>query len=248
MTEGSNASPLRATMRAITSSLPIGIAVATVAGAFLSPWLIIPGAGAWLLSVGLLAARHRPTREDPDISHLPPSIQAQLWDVTRALDELQIAARSVPDRQRVMFEGIQRDAADVRRSVLELGLRAGDLHRHIEANLPPTLQDRLERLRARLAESDGESSRGETERSIEALERRLERREQLLERLREYRTTIRSLQATAEDLANRAETLATRDEVEYDYDEESPERKISEMKASVAALEEVMRQDTNVIQ
>jgi chromosome segregation ATPase len=147
-----------------------------------------------------------------------------------------------------MFEGIRRDAVEVRRSVLELGLRAGDLHRHIEANLPHTLEDRLEGLQARLAEADNDEARAETERSIEALEPRLERREQLLERLAEYRTTIRSLQATAEDLANRAEDLATRDEVEYDYDEQSPERKISEMKASVAALEEVMRRDTNVIQ
>ncbi|MFO8079450.1 MAG: hypothetical protein R6V07_03995, partial [Armatimonadota bacterium] len=75
-----------------------------------------------------------------------------------------------------------------------------------------------------------------------------ERRERLLARLARYRETLGSLEATAGELADRAMDLAAGAPMEYDtFDDQSPERKISEMKASVAAIEEVMRTETETL-
>lgn len=250
MAASSETSAGRAALEAMVSPVPVGIAIATVIGGIaVSPLLLLPGAAAWLLSVGIIAAGKTSRRPPPpDVSHLPPSIQAELAEVGGALDELQRAARSVRADQRPMFEGIEQEAEEVREAVLRLGITAGDLHRHLEAHGPEEMEERLEHLRSRLSAEEGSTARPEIEHEIATLERRMERREELMERLAHYRSSIRSLQTTCQDLANRATDLATERPMEYDYDEQAPERRMSEMKASVAALEEVMRRDTNVIQ
>ena len=196
--------------------LPVVLAVGTVIAGFVMGLLAIPGALAWAIATGVIAGRRASQKAEPDVSTLPPSIQADLLDVTTALDQLREAVRSVPEPQRPMFEGIEREAEEVRASVLELGVTAGALHRHLEATRP--------------------------EESVP--EANPKRREQLLGRLGRYRATIHSLEETARDLTDRALALAGAGQMGYDeLDEESPERKISEMKASMAAIEEVLRAD-----
>ena len=249
MAQSSDAFPINALLGAMKSPVPVGIAIATVIGGIIiSPWLLPAGVAAWLVATGVSAARQISAGRPPDISHLPPSIQAELLAVGEALDELQKAAISVPAHQRPMFEGIEQEAEEMRDAVLRLGLTAGDLHRHLEAHRPEEMGERLDYLRSRLTEDEDSRALPEIEHKISTLERRMERREELMERLAHYRSSIRSLQTTCQDLANRATDLATARPKDYDYDEEAPERRMSEMKASVAALEEVMRRDTNVIQ
>ncbi|MBD3292239.1 MAG: hypothetical protein GF393_04900 [Armatimonadia bacterium] len=206
--------------RALVHPLPIVFAAATIAAGVLMPLLALPGAAAWAISLGAIARRRVARSARPDTSHLPPSIQAELLDVTVALDQLQGAARSVPASQRPMFDGIEREADEVRDSVRQLAVQAGTLHRRIEAEV-----------------REGGSREADAQ-----------RRERLLARLERYRGTLRSLEESATDLADRALDLATEAPMGYDaLDEQSPERKISEMKASVAAIEEVMRADTETL-
>ena len=234
----------------MASALPVGIAIATVIGGIaVSPLLLLPGAAVWLLAVGIIAAGRTSThRPPPDVSHLPPSIQAELAEAGAALDELKRAARSVPSDRRMMFAGIEQEAEEVREAVLRLGLTAGDLHRSIEANRPEEITERIESLRARLEEEGGDAPRPEVEHEMRALEHRIRRREELLERLERYRASIRALQDDCRDLADRATDLATRRPEVHSVDENAPERRMSEMKASIAALEELMQRDTDVAQ
>ena len=235
-------------LRAVLHPLPIAFAIVTIAAALISPILALPAAGLWIGSVVGIAALRGARKRGPDISHLPPSIQADLAGVTSALDRLQTAARTVPADQRPLFEGIQREAEDVRASVLQLAMSAGTLHRHLALMRPEELQADLAALHARLDATSDEAARRKIEASIADHERRTERREQLLARLERYRATITSLEATAEEVADRAVDLAAGAPMEYDaFDDRSPERKVSEMKASVAALEEVLRTDTETI-
>ncbi|MGM0494487.1 MAG: hypothetical protein ACQER1_16265 [Armatimonadota bacterium] len=215
--EGSFFSQLPAAMR---HPLPVVLAVGTVIAGVVHLLLAIPGALAWAVATGVIAGRRATDRSAPDVRALPPSIQADLMGVTTALDHLQDAVHSVPSEQRPMFESIEREARQVRDSVIALGLRAGMLHRHLEA----TRQDEGER------------------------PANPERRERLMERLARSRETLQSLEATAGELADRAMDLAAGAPMEYDtFDDQSPERKISEMKASVAAIEEVMRTETETL-
>ncbi len=207
--------------RAMLHPLPIASAVAAVIAGIVAPVLAIPVALLWGASVVGLAARGAGKPRPSGVSHLPPSIQADLLAVTTALDELQDAARSVPSEQRPMFEGIEGEAEQVRSSVIDLALKAGALHRHLEATRPPD---------AAGADEDG-------------------RRGRLLQHLQSYRMTLRSLEATAAELADRAIDLAAGAPIGYDaLDERSPERRISEMKASMAAIEEVMRTETETLE
>jgi hypothetical protein len=200
--------------------LPLLLAAGTVAAAFVMPLLAIPGAAAWAVATGAIAHRRTAKEAEPDISSLPPSLQADLLDVTTALDQLQDAVRSVPDQQRPIFEGIERESEEVRESVVQLAVTAGALHRHIEAM---------------------QSDRGTPEAGAG-------RRERLLARLERYRATLQSLEDTAQDLTDRALDLAAGGAMGYDeFDEQAPERKITEMKASMAAIEEVMQADTEQI-
>ena len=201
-------------LRAVLHPLPIAFAVVTVAAALISPILALPAAGLWIGSVVGIAALRGARKRGPDISHLSPSLQRDLLGVTTALDQLQDAAKAVPDEQKPMFESIEREAVDVRSSVLEFAVKAGALHRHLEATRP-----------------DAEQAPGDAE-----------RRERMLARLAQYHETLQSLETTARDLADRAVELAAGAPMRYDaLDEQSPERKISEMKASMADIEEVMR-------
>lgn len=248
MSDRPGASSISHALRAMVHPLPIVLAAGTVIAGLISVILAIPLAAAWLASVIVIAHRRASRTRQPDISHLPPSIQADLLDVTAALDRLQSAARSVPPQQRPMFEGIEREADEVREAVLQLGIAAGALHRHLEATPPGQIEEELADLRARSDATKDEVSRGGIDASIAEREGRLERRERLLGRLERYRATLKSLEATARELADRAVDLAAGAPMEYDVlDEQSPERKISEMKASVAALEQVLRADTEII-
>lgn len=207
--------------RAMLHPLPIASAVAAVIAGIITPVLAIAPALLWGVAVVALAVRSAAQPPSARVSHLPPSIQADLLAVTTALDELQDAARSVPSEQRPMFEGIEGEAEQLRASVIDLALKAGAVHRHLEATRP---QD------AASAEEDG-------------------RRKRLLEHLQSYRRTFRSLEATATELADRAIDLAAGAPMGYDaLDDKSPERRISEMKASMAAIEEVMRTETETLE
>ncbi|MFW5867188.1 MAG: hypothetical protein ACOCX2_05190 [Armatimonadota bacterium] len=221
MAASSQGSFFRQLPRAMAHPLPAVLAVGTVIAVVVSPLLAIPGAVAWAAATGVIAGRRASARSGPDVGALPPSLQADLLDVTTALDRLQEAARSVPAEQKPMFEGIQREAAEIRSSVVELAAQAGALHRHLEATRP-----------------DGGQAPGDGE-----------RRERMLARLAQYRETLQSLEASARNLADRAVELAAGAPMEYDVlDDRSPERKISEMKASMAAIEEVMRTETEMLQ
>ncbi len=234
--------------RATLHPLSIAFAIVTIAAAMIAPILALPAAGAWIASVVVIAARRGAGERLPDISHLPPSIQADLAGVTAALDRLRDAARAVPADQRPLFEGIQREADEVRESVLQLAIAAGALHRHLETMRPEQVEADLAALRARLETTGDEAARRQIEASIADNERRIERRQALLARLERYRATIKSLESTAAEVADRAVDLAAGAPMEYDaFDDRSPERKVSEMKASVAALEEVLRTDTETI-
>ena len=220
MAAQSDASFLSQLPRAMVHPLPIILAAGTIAAGVLMPLLAIPGAAAWAISAGVIAGRRAAQRAQPDLTSLPPSIQADLLGVTTALDRLQEAARSVPEAQRPMFEGIEREAEDIRGSVLRLALQAGLLHRSIEAEL---------------REGDGREADAQ-------------RRERRLATLEHQRTTLHSLEKSARDIADRAMDLAAGPPMGYDaLDEQSPERKISEMKASMAAIEEVMRSNTEML-
>lgn len=248
MASSSDASLIRELPRALLHPLPVALAVGTIIAGAIHLLLAIPAAVAWAVATGVIAGRRAEGKSRPDVSTLPPSIQADLLDVTTALDQLQSAVRSVPEEQRPLFEGIEREANEVRDSVLKLGETAGALHRHLEATHSGEAERELEQLRARLEAAEDGPQRRELEAGIGQLESRLERRKRLLERLDRYRATLHSLETTARELADRAVNLATGAPMGYDtLDEQSPERKISEMKASVAALEEVLRTDTETM-
>lgn len=234
--------------RAAVKPLPIGIAVLTVFGSLLAPVVLVPGIAAWLLAVLITAYAAKPARRGPDVSHLPPSIQADLLDVNEALDRLRAAVRDVPPAHRPLFEGIEREAEEVRESVLRLGRQAGTLHRHLASSGAETLAAQAEGLRARLEHTTDESARREIEQSIKRVEARQAHREGLVGKLEQYRATLASLQATAEELADRAASLAAGAPLEYDmHDDQSAMRRITEMKASVAALEEVLGTETETL-
>jgi len=239
-------------VRAAVSPLPIGIAIATVAGAVLvSPLLLIPGAGAWLVAVIATAAvRGRRAREARiDTAGLPPSIQRDLDGVNRALDQMQSAIATVSADQRVLFADVEEQARQVRDAVTRMARSAGALHAYLAAHRGDEAQGQLEGLRQRLAGAQDDGARAEIEAAIASAEAQLARHEQLLATLERYRATLRGLQATAEELAGRAVNLAVGGELAADdvFDEQSTARRITELKASVAALEEIMGTETETI-
>ncbi len=245
-------SPAGRVMPALLGPWAIGIAIATVAGAVLvSPLLLIPGAGAWLIAViATAAARGRKAREARiDTTGLPPSIQRELDGLNRALDQMQTAIATVPADRRVLFADVENQARQVRDAVTRMARSAGALHTYLAANRAGELQGRLEGLRQRLATVGDDAARAEIEAAIGLAEAQLARREQLLATLERYRATLRGLQATAEELAGRAVNLAAGGELAADetFDEQSPARRVTELKASVAALEEVMRTETETL-
>jgi len=231
--------------RALFDPGPIIIALATIAGSiFLSPWLLAPGAAAWVIAVmvtaGLRAQRER--RPVIDTTGLPPSIQADLQSVNAALDALSRAVARVPEDQRVMFAGIEQEALEVRDAVMRMAQAAGALHDHLAANRADDLHGRLDGQRQRLAAATDPAARVPLEAEIARTEERLARRQDMLATLERYRTALRELQGSAEDLADRAVNLSAGGELALheEFDEQSPIRKITELRASVAALEQVL--------
>ncbi len=245
------ASPLTRAARAVFGPLPVGIAIATVAGAvFLSPLLLIPGVIAWAIAVAAMAAGRRTgQRARIDTTGLPPSIQADLAGVGRALDDMEAALAAVPADRRVLFASVEADAREVRDAVARMARSAGALHGYLARNRADEMQVQLEGLRRRLAAATDPAARSETEAAIAHSEARLARREQLMATLQRYRATIRGLQASAEELAGRAVNLTAGGELvaHAEFGEESSVRKIAELKAGVAALEEVMRSDIETV-
>jgi len=246
------ASPLAHIGGALFGPFPIIVALATIAGAvFLNPLVLIPGAAAWLVAVVATAAvRSRKPREvEIDTTGLPPSIQRELDGVNRALDQMHSAVASVPAEQRVLFADVEEQARQVRDAVARMARSAGALHTYLAAHRADDLQGRLEGQRARQAAAQDDAARAEIEAAIASAEGQLARREQLMATLERYRATLRGLQASAEELAGRAVNLAAGGELAADeaFDEQSSARRITELKASVAALEEVMRAETETI-
>ena len=232
--------------RAVLHPVAIGSAIAAALSlAFGQPGLAVAFGLIWLGTVAVKAGRGPAVARAPEISHLPPSIQADLMGVMSARDQLQVAARSVPAEQRPLFEGIEREAEELRGSVLQLGLSAGALHRRLETMRPEQMAAEEAALRARLEATSDEVARGQLEASLADHEQRVERRQRLLGRLERYRATIKSLETTAAEIVDRATDLAAGVPMEYDaFGARSPERKVSEMKASAAAREDVLGAET----
>jgi len=246
------ASPLAHVGGALFGPFPIIVALATVAGAILlNPLVLIPGAAAWLIAVAVTAGLRAHAQSQPaiDTTGLPPSIQRELDGVNRALDQMQAAIATVPADQRVLFADVEEQAQQVRDAVTRMARSAGALHIYLAANRAEELQGRLEGLKQRLAAATDDAARAELGAAVANAEAQLARREQLLATLERYRATLRGLQATAEELAGRAVNLAAGGELAADeaFDEQSPARRITELKASVAALEEVMGTQTETI-
>lgn len=245
MAAPSDASTSAHIKRAIFEPGPILIALATIAGAvFMSPVLVVPGAAAWVIAVMVTAGRRAQRERDAaaDLSALPPSIQSDLQGVNAALDALAAAVARVPDDQRVMFAGIEQEARDVRDAVLRMARAAGALHRHLVTTRVDDLQERLEAHRQGLAATTDPATRASLEAEIARAEEGLARRNDMLATLERYRAALRELQGSAQDLADRAVNLSAGGELARhdEFDEQSPIRKITELRASVAALEEVL--------
>lgn len=231
--------------RVIFEPGPIVIALATIAGSiFLSPLLVIPGAAAWVITVMSMAGRRARRLREPiiDTSGLPPSIQADLQGVNASLDALGRALARVPEEQRVMFVGVEEEAREVRAAVVRMAQAAGALHEYLAAHRADDLQARLEAGRQRLAATTDPAARVPLEAEIARAEQRLARRQDMLATLERYRAALRELQGSAQDLADRAVNLSAGGELTRhdEFDEQSPIRKITELRASVAALEEVL--------
>ncbi len=246
MPQPSESSFVGAAARALIHPLPIVLAVGTVVSAMAAPILVMPGAIAWLLSVIVIAGMRSVRGRGPevDVGALPPSIRAALAGVDEAIDELQRAIGSVPAEQMPMFEGVRQDAEQVRSAVWRLASSAGALHRHLASNRPEDLQSEIDGLRARLDGTEDPGARADLESALERAEARVQRREAQMVTLERYRATLRDLQTSAQEMADRAVNLAAGESLEArQYDEESPVHRMTELKAGVAALEEVMGSD-----
>lgn len=245
MPETPDGSPMSRALRAAVHPLSLVIAAGTIAGALLlSPLVIVPGAAAWVASVLLLALRRRaPTEEGPDTSRLPPSLQRDLQGVLAAIDELQAAIAGVSPDQRPVFEDVERQADGLRATAKRIALSAGALHARLADSRPQALEAEREQLRRRLEATRDDAARRNIEASLEAVRVRLQRREELMARLERHRATLRAMQSTAEELADRAARLASGEMALEQMDEQAPARRVEELQASVAALEEVMRTD-----
>lgn len=235
--------------QAVFNPLPVGIALATIVATLLvSPLVLIPGGIIWVGAVlATAAAKSRAQHEARlDITNLPPSLRHDLEGLNGALDDLRAAIASVPADHRILFVDIEREAREVRDAVVQMAGSAAALHRYLATNRAEDLQERLAALRQRLSETQDQAMRTELEAAIGDTEAQLERRERLITTLNRYRATLHGLQATAEELASRAVNLAVGGELaaQETFDETSSAHHIAELKASAAALEEVMR--TNI--
>ncbi|MGD9498116.1 MAG: hypothetical protein AB7Y46_17575 [Armatimonadota bacterium] len=234
---------------ALWGPFPIVVALATIAGSiFLTPLILIPGAAAWLIAVavtaGVRAYAQRPAAID--IRGLPPSIRRDLEGVNQALADLHAAIEAVPVQQRVLFADVEQEAREVRDAVVRMAVAAGSLHSYLASHPAEQMQAQLALLRGRLESAVEPAVRAEIEAAIASAEARLARREQLMAMLQRYRATLTGLQASAQELAGRAVKLTAGADLAADaaFGEDSAARRISELKASVAALEEVMEAET----
>lgn len=246
MADQTDAALARHMVRAIFSPHAILIALVTLAGAILlSPWLLAPGTAAWVIAVMATAGRraHSDRTAAIDTTALPPSIQADLQGVNAALDALQRALARIPEDQRILFANLEDEAHQVRDAVVRMAQAAGALHQHLAVNRADELRLRLAVQRQHLASTDDPAARASLEAEIARGEQRLERLEDMLATLERYRRALRELQQSVQDLADRAVNLSAGGELALhdQYDERSPGRRIAELRASVAALEEVMR-------
>lgn len=231
--------------RVLVEPGPIIIALATIAGSvFLSPLLAIPGAAAWVITVMAMAGRRaRRQREAAiDASGLPPSIQADLRGVNSALDALGRALARVPEEQRVLFASVEAEAREVRAAVMRMAQAAGALHEYLAAHRADDLQGRIEAQRQRLAATTDPVARVPIQAEIARAEERLARRQDMRATLERYRAALRELQGSAEELADRVVNLSAGgvSALYEEFDAEAPIRRIAELRASVAALEEVL--------
>jgi len=125
--------------------------------------------------------------------------------------------------------GLQRDPAHEAEGGIEIGDSA---HEGL----------RIEAQRQRLAATTDPVARVPIQAEIARAEERLARRQDMRATLERYRAALRELQGSAEELADRVVNLSAGgvSALYEEFDAEAPIRRIAELRASVAALEEVL--------
>jgi len=235
-------SPLSLALRAAVSPAALVVAVATVGAAFISPWLVLPGAVLYAALVYALGpARRRPRRRARlDPSGLPPTIQRDLLAVRESLTALREAALSAGRDQRPLFEGLLTEADELEGAVDRLAAQAARLHHYLSATEEATLTSRARQLEADLARTEDAQSRGDLEQALAASRAQLAQRAELRKVLDRYYATMRNLQASASGLHTTIIRLAAGEIVASETGEQ-PIPELSELRGTVAALEEVMQ-------
>ncbi len=236
-------SPASLALRAAFSPLPLIVAAASVAGALLlSPLVIIPGALVWASLVYALGPGKRSVHREPpvDISSFPPTIQRDVMAVKESLSGIQATVRTAPRDQRAFLEGLLSEAQQLDSAIGRLGLQAARVHGYLSSTHEDGLRHRVEKLEADLAAADEPGARAELGQALEASRQQLAQREQLRATLDQYYAAMRNLKASAADMHSRVIALASGQTAAADAATQ-PLPELDEMRASVAALEEVMQ-------
>ena len=203
--------------RALFHPVPIVLSLATVGAAFISPLLAIPGAVAWAIAVYFLSRRGGARQPGtPDLSGL--------MDMT-----------SLPPT-------IQRDVFEVRQALADIRTTAQSTSRDQQIMLADVLREAgdVEQALVKQAIAAGQLH-GYLASTLDQAESPDRRR--MMEMLQGYRGTMAELVASAQKLRSSVQLMAAGQLVDYES-EEAPARQMDEMKASVAALEEVMSTST----
>ncbi len=236
-------SPASLALRAAVSPAAVVVAAATVAGAiFLSPWLILPGAVLYGALVYALGPARRASRREPplNLSALPPTIQRDVTGVRDALAQVHTAAVSAGPQQRPLFEGLLEEADALAAGVERLALSAAHLHSYLAAMNEAELTRRIKALEADIARTQDKAGRGQLEQALQASREQLAEREELAELLDRCHATMRNLEASVRGIHSSVVRLASGQIAEADAATE-PLAELSEMRGTVAALEEVMQ-------
>ena len=243
MTSRPHGSPASLALRAAISPLPLIVAAATVAGALLlSPLVIIPGGLVWGALVYALGPARRAARREPsvDISSFPPTIQRDVTAVKQSLSGIQATVLAAPPDQRVFLEGLLSEAQQLDGAIGRLGQRAARVHGYLSSTDEGALRRRTETLEADLADAADSPSRAQLEEALRASRQQLGQREGLRAVLDQYYAAMRTLKASAADMHSRVIALSSgQGAVAGAVTQPVPE--LDEMRASVAALEEVMQ-------
>jgi len=234
-----DASAASLALRTAATPAALLVAAATVGAAiFVSPWFLVPGVvvyGALLYALGL-ARRRRAL----DLSTFPPTIQRDLIEVKEALVALGQAARSAGPRQGPLFEGLLGEAAALEAAVERLAGCAARLHAYLAANNEAELHRRIQALEADLSRAEDTMARGQLEEALQASREQLQERAELHALLDRCQATMRNLHASAANIHSSVIKLASGQMTEAEMGIE-PISELSEMRGTIAALEEVMQ-------